>query len=785
MTVWNSLTKLVAATAAIGVAGAIATAPVAAISAVAVERTNDTMQSNLEDLTVAQTPGVTTITDKNDTPIAWLYTQRRYEITSEQISQTIKDAIVAIEDRRFYEHNGVDIQGNLRAIATNLLAGGVEQGASTIDQQYVKNYLLLVASATEDEQTAATETSIPRKLREMRMASAIDAQLSKDEILTRYLNLIPFGNNAYGIEAAAQTYFGIPAAELNVPQSAMLAGIVQSSSYLNPYTNPEGVTERRNTVLQAMVDAGVLAPEAAASFSLEPLGVLETPTNLANGCIASGDSGFFCDYVLRYLDEKGLSTDQLTRGSYTIKTTLDPEIQAVAHEAASGQVNGQTNGVAEVMNIIAPGKDSRNILAMTSSRSYGLDLEAGETVFPQASSLVGNGAGSIFKIFTAAVALEQGYGLNTMLNVPARYEAVGLGEGGAANCPANTYCVENSGSYAPQMTLRDALAYSPNTTFVQLIERVGVEPVVDLSVKMGLRSYAQEGTFDGTSSIANYVKDHNLGSYTLGPTAVNALELSNVAATLASGGVWCEPNPVDKVTDASGNEIYIERPACEQALSGEIADALVNGMSDDSIKGTATDAARAYGWNSPLAAKTGTTESHYSSAFLGLNDNFAAATYIYNDGTSNSPLCTGPARQCGSGTMFGGNEPARTWFAAASRLGAAQGALPGYDLSFDQGAGASLSSRYAGRPIADVRRELEEQGYSVLTQLAPGNGIARDDVVRVEATLPLRRGSTVTVYVSDGTTTRPTPREVTRPEPQANDIQDNIESLLQQLLGGR
>src|SRR5699024_8841105 len=151
-----------------------------------------------------------------------------------------------------------------------------------------------------------------------------------------------------------------------------------------------------------------------------------------------------------------------------------------------------TPGVAEVVNVIEPGSNSRDILAMASSRNYGLDLEAGETILPQTSSRVGNGAGSIFKIFTAGVAIEQGMGLDTMLDVPTRYEANGLGTGGAQNCPPNTYCVENAGTYKPRMTLQEALAYSPNTTFIQMIEQVGVENVVDLSVKLGLRSYTEE-----------------------------------------------------------------------------------------------------------------------------------------------------------------------------------------------------------------------------------------------------------------------------------------------------
>ncbi|QDQ19890.1 transglycosylase domain-containing protein [Corynebacterium glutamicum] len=757
MSTTNSLTKLVASTVAAGVLGALALVPFASLSGVAVARTNDTMQTNLSDLTDGRGPGVTTITDSTDQPIAYIYAQRRFEVGGDQISTSMKDAIVSIEDRRFYEHDGVDLQGFGRAILTNLVAGGVEQGASTINQQYVKNFLLLVEADDEAEQAAAVETSIPRKLREMKMASDLEKTLSKDEILTRYLNIVPFGNGAYGVEAAARTYFGTSAAELTIPQSAMLAGIVQSSSYLNPYTNHDAVFERRNTVLGAMADAGAISPDEASAFQQEPLGVLETPQGLSNGCIGAGDRGFFCDYALQYLSEQGITQDMLAKDSYTIKLTLDPDVQDAAHNAVSSHVDPTTPGVAEVVNVIEPGENSRDILAITSSRNYGLDLDAGETMLPQATSRVGNGAGSIFKIFTAAAAIQQGAGLDTMLDVPSRYEVKGMGSGGAANCPANTYCVENAGSYAPRMTLQDALAQSPNTAFVEMIEQVGVDTVVDLSVKLGLRSYTDEGSFDGESSIADYMKDNNLGSYTLGPTAVNPLELSNVAATISSGGMWCEPNPIASVHDREGNEVYIDRPACERAIDAETASALAVGMSKDTVSGTAASAASMYGWSLPTAAKTGTTESNQSSAFMGFNSNFAAAPYIYNDGTSTTPLCSGPVRQCSSGNLFGGNEPAQTWFNMASNVPAAsQGTLPSSSDSFRLGTSGELLNQVVGQSEASARRTLEAKGYKVTTRSVSGAGSARGTVVSATPQgAVLIDGGTVILNISDGTSPAP------------------------------
>ncbi|UIZ92310.1 transglycosylase domain-containing protein [Corynebacterium sp. CNCTC7651] len=751
MSAVRSLGNLLAAVVAAGIAIALCIAPIAGLGGMAVARTNETMQSNLSDMSGGDVPGVTTITDINGEPMAWIYSQRRYEIASEDISEHVKHALVSTEDRRFYEHEGVDMQGFARAMVTNILAGGVEQGASTINQQYVKNYLWLIEAEDDEAARAATEQSIPRKLREMRMASDLDKTLEKDQILTRYLNLVSFGNHAYGIEAAAQTYYGIPARDLNPAQAALLVGLLQSVEWLNPYTNPEGATERRDTVLANMASEGYLPQEEAERAMAEPLGVLEQPALLPDGCITAGDNGFFCDYALGYLADKGLPQEEIERGSYTITTTLDPQVQRATVDAVRRGVAPETHGVAQVMDVVRPGTDSRDISAMATSRYYGLDLEQSQTIMPQPASLVGNGAGSVFKIFTAAAALEQGYGLDTMLEVPARSVVYGMGKGGAEDCPPDAYCVENAGTYAPRMTLRDALAHSPNTTFIELMQQVGVAPTVDLAVRLGLRSYLNEGSFGDGRSIATAAKEENMGAFTLGPLAVNALELANVGATLASGGRWCEPNPIASVTDKHGQQVYIDRPACEQAIDPEIAAALANGMSQDTIDGTGARAAAANGWTAPIAAKTGTTESHQSSAFLGFSLGMSAASYIFNDGVQTAPLCGGPVRQCVNGDLFGGAEAANTWFQAAARIPGSAAGLPPSAAAYNQGTRRAMLDETIGMASAAARASLEAQGFTVTVNTVFGDGAPAGTVVSAIPSDPnLSRGSVITLNVSDG-----------------------------------
>ncbi|WP_373871632.1 transglycosylase domain-containing protein [Corynebacterium ammoniagenes] len=747
----KALGRISLVTLVIGLLVAVALAPAASLSSVAVAKASGAMESDIEALEAGNIPGVTTVRDSQGNNMAYLFNQRRHPVEPDQISQNMKDAIVSIEDHRFYEHEGVDIQGNFRALATNLLAGDVSQGASTLNQQYVKNYLLLVDAETDEERQAATEQSIPRKLREMRMAAEIDRTLSKDEILANYLNLVPFGNHAYGIEAAARTYFGVGANELTLPQSAMLAGMVQSSEYLNPYTNTEEVLKRRATVLQSMVANGYISQAEADEANTDSLGVLDSPNNLPNGCIGAGDRGFFCDYVLQYLDERGISTEVLSRGGYTIDTTLNPVVQDRAKESVNAQTSSDAAGVASVMNVVRPSETDRDVLAMVSSRTYGLDLDQNETLLPQPYSMVGNGAGSVFKVFTAAAAVEAGYGIKNMLDVPTRYDAEGLGYGGADNCPANRYCVENAGTYKPRMTFEEALAHSPNTTFIQLEEQVGIEATVDMAVKLGLRSYTDEGSFNEEYSLADYAKEAPMGSFTLGPTAVNPLELSNVGATLASHGTWCEPDPIDKITDRNGNEVYVESTPCERVMNGGAADALANAMTEDAKIGTAEDAANQMGWNGEIAAKTGTTESNQSAAFLGFNSGLAAAPYIYNDGTNTSPLCTSPVRQCGSGTLFGGTEPARTFFGMATQLeSATQGTIPSYDRAYDRGKSSGLLESLRGRTESAARQSLESEGYKVRVISVPDAQASGTVVRALTGSDGLADGAEITLQISDG-----------------------------------
>ena len=667
--------------------------PIAGGIGVASNYASESVTEGSADVIGGDVPAVSTMVDTAGNTIAWIYVQRRFQVPSDRIADTMKLAIVSIEDRRFAQHNGVDIQGTLTGLA-GYLNGAVEtRGGSTIEQQYIKNFNLLVTAETDAQRQAAVATTPARKLREIRMALALDTALSKPEILARYLNLIPFGNGAYGIQDAARTYFGVNAADLNWQQSALLAGLVQSTSALNPYTNPSGALDRRNLVLDTMIGNLPEYADELRAAKERPLGVLPRPSTVPQGCIAAGDRAFFCEYALDFLARAGISKEEIARNGYLIKTTLDPRVQDSVKRAINAVASPTLDSVASVMSVIRPGKESHRVLAMGDNRSYGLKLDAGQTVQPQPFSLVGDGAGSIFKIFTSAAALEKGVGMNALLDVPPTFAAAGLGDSNTPGCPPKTWCVKNAGGYRSPMNMTDALALSPNTAFAKLIQHVGVAPTVDIAVRLGLRSYAEPGSAreyvpKSKESLADYIKRGNIGSFTLGPFETNALELSNVAATLASGGMWCPPTPIEKVFDRRGNEVAIPTEKCERAVPEGLANTLTNALAKDTTIGTGAAAAGSVGWGLPMAGKTGTTESHRSSAFLGYTNQLAAASYIFDDSPQPAALCAYPLRKCGgAGNLYGGTSPAQTWFLAMNPIATSFGpvTLPPTDPRYVNG----------------------------------------------------------------------------------------------------
>ncbi|NUT50732.1 MAG: penicillin-binding protein [Saccharothrix sp.] len=680
-----SLAKLLGLCLVAGLLLAGMALPVVGAAGLVSNRVSDQVAATAVNLLDSPPPLMTTITDKDGVPFAYLYDQYRVLTPPDQVAQVMKDALVSAEDRRFYEHKGVDWLATMRAALRNQSEGSVSQGASTITQQYVKNHLVHVLERENVAgQKQAQEQTIARKLREARIAMHVEAKLSKDEILSRYLDVVPFGGTIYGIAAASQAYFNTTPDQLTVPQAAMLAGMVNSPTFLDPESRPDKAIERRNSVIDLMLQNGKLSYEQAEVHKRSPLG-LSTPVRpLPTGCVGSGpEFGFYCSFVVNHLTRSGYSLNELKIGGYTIRTTLDRALTKQAKQSAEAQVPKTTKGVANTAAIVRPGKERHEVVALVSNRDYGLDQGEFQTQFDLPSGVENKfGAGSVYKVFTAAAALEKGLGIESVIEAPGSYTSH-VYRGGAPGCPGTGepftywYCLRNhDGSYPPRMTLKEALATSPNTAFVILEERAGLDAVVDMAYRLGMRDTMATNIAgvrpDPKSkqkelrvSQSEFYKGSGNASFTLGPAPTSTLELANVAATVISGGVWCRPTPIMQITDRYGKDVAYSEPPCEQAVEEPLANALAVGLSeDDKGRGTAAAAAKEFGWTRPALGKTGTTEEYKSAAFLGATPDFAGAVQVFNDSTSPSGICVkaGPPRLCGEGDIYGGTLPARTWF---------------------------------------------------------------------------------------------------------------------------
>jgi membrane peptidoglycan carboxypeptidase len=550
--------------------------------------------------------------------ITYFYRHNRTPVTSDRIAPVMKQALVDIEDSRFYEHRGLDVEGTLRALLRNIAAGAVLEGGSTITQQLVKQTLLQTA-VTAEERRAATEESVGRKLREAKLALALEQQYTKDEILTRYLNIVYFGRGAYGIQAAAQRYFSVNAADLTLPQAAMLAGLVQTPANDDPLTNPDGAAARRNQVLQRMHTLGHVTDQELAEISAQPVPVVPSDPP-PNGCAAAA-AGFFCDYAQQQLTQRlGLTQERLESGGLVITTTLRPTLQASA-DAAIAQRVALGDPVATMFTAVQPG--TGEVLALSINRRFGFDVDdpAQESVnLPVAAS---KGAGSTYKVFVAAAALERGVPPWHVITPSDPYVSRVYKNGRAP------YVVQNAGRYPPTLSMTEALIRSSNTYFVALEDQLGsVEGPVRAAQRMGLFSL---------DPVADQVVAENRGSFTLGAEATSPLALASAYSTLAANGTQCDPITITAVVDAAGAPVTAVDgtplplgPSCTaEAVPPAVATTLNQILVGDTALpiGTGTRAAIP---GHQIAGKTGTSQNRASVAFVGYTPQYAASVLLFN-----------------------------------------------------------------------------------------------------------------------------------------------------------
>ncbi|MCG8966090.1 transglycosylase domain-containing protein [Streptomyces sp. CL12-4] len=582
----------------------------------------DELPANLKTPPLSQR---TTILDSEGGTIASVYSRDRTVVGLKDISPYMQKAIVAIEDSRFYQHGAVDLKGVLRALNKNARSGGVSEGASTLTQQYVKNVFVEEAGDDPTKVAQATQQTIGRKIRELKFAIQVEEELGKKRILENYLNITFFGQQAYGVEAAAQRYFSKSAKDLNLQESALLAGIVQSPTRYDPVNDEAEAVKRRNVVLARMAEVGDISRAEADKAQKAPLELKVSRPK--NGCItAVKGASFFCDYVRSvFLSDPVFGKTKEDRakvwnqGGLTIRTTLDPQAQKSVRQSIKDHVNSGDD-VATAATIVQPG--TGKIVAMGQSRPYGVDVKQHETTLNlSVNQAMGGGAGfqpgSTFKPIVAAAALEGGMPATKTYSSPYKMDYPTP----VAACDGKTWSEknveltnENETEVGPY-DMKEATAKSVNTYYVQMISDIGICPVTQMAEKMGV-ARANGKKLEQTPSIA------------LGVTEVSPLTMASAYATFASRGMYCTPVAIESISQRIGNKstsLEVPKSTCSRAMSETTADTvntLLKGVVED---GTGTQAGLG---SRASAGKTGTTDERYAAWFVGYTPNLAGAVWV-------------------------------------------------------------------------------------------------------------------------------------------------------------
>ncbi|MEV8566076.1 transglycosylase domain-containing protein [Streptomyces sp. NPDC051322] len=576
----------------------------------------------------------TTILDNKGGQIATVYERDRTVVKLADISPYMQKAIVDIEDARFYEHGAVDLKGVLRALNRNAQEGGAAQGASTLTQQYVKNVFVEEAGDDATKVAEAQQKSLGRKVRELKYAIQVEETLGKKKILENYLNITFFGEQAYGIEAAAQRYFSKPAKDLTLSESALLAGMVQSPSRYDPVNDMQEATKRRNTVLQRMADLHDVSQAEADKAMADPIKLKVTQPR--SGCItAVQGAGFFCDYVRKvFLSDPAFGKTEKERqklwavGGLTIRTTLDPKSQASSNKAATSRVN-KDDKIADAVVQVQPG--TGKILAMAQSRPYGLDMTKHQTVLnlsvdhKMGGSSYGFQVGSTFKPITAAAALEKGISPAQTFTTP---RTIKLPADGFRSCSGQVtddkpWSVQNElESEKGTFDMTSALGKSINTYFASLERKTGLCETLTMAKKVGYQRGDDKPLL-------------NTASTTLGGQESTPLAMASVYATFANRGTYCSPIAIESVTAPGGKALDVPKSTCDQAMSEHTADTI-----SQMLKGVVEDGTgKAAGLTDrDNAGKTGTTDERRNAWFVGYTPNLATAVWVGSDGSPQIPM---------------------------------------------------------------------------------------------------------------------------------------------------
>jgi penicillin-binding protein 1A len=526
----------------------------------------------------------TKVYDENDELITELHVERRIFVPLSQIPKTLQDAVIATEDRRFYYHWGVDPIGIGRAIVQNYRRGRIVEGGSTITQQLTKVLFL------------TPDRSLERKLKEAVLALELERRYPKDRILEMYLNQVYFGGGAYGVEAAARTYFGKSVSDVTVREAALLAGLPRAPSAYAPFENPQAARQRREVVVRRMVEFGVLKEADARKLVASDLGLIPPERRRTTG-------QYFLDYVQQTLEAK-YGADMVFKGGLSVYTTLSPSMQLAAEQSLRDGLRALEGRSAKAR----PGEHPEGaVVTIEPHTGYVRAMVGGYDFFRSEFNRAVQAKrqpGSAFKPFVYMAALQAGLTSATRIDdAPISYA---VGPSGNAWKPENY-----DRKFRGPTTLQQGIEESVNVVTVKLLERVGVNSTVRVARRFGIQSPLAP----------------NL-SLALGTSDLSLLELTSAYSALANQGVWVQPTVIRYVTDAQDKLLEENVPHGQEAVSPEVAYVITHMLRGAVERGTG-QSAKALG--RPVAAKTGTTNDYSNAWFIGYTPRLATGVWIGYD----------------------------------------------------------------------------------------------------------------------------------------------------------
>jgi len=572
------------------------------------------------------------------TLLATFYQENRIVVPLDQVSQPMRDAVVAIEDHRFYEHGGIDPEGVTRA-AVNNFTGGDTQGGSSLTQQYVKNVLIEQAVRDDDPvaMRAARDDTLGRKAREAKLAISLETVMSKDEILQGYLNIAQFGIRVYGVETASQHYFSKHASELSVVEAATIAGVTNAPTKYDPVTNPVDSEQRRNRVLGKMLEQAYITQQQHDEAVATPLAATLVVQPVAGGCQTAGGAAFFCDYVTKVItsdptfgETKADRQALLYRGGLDITTTLDPRMQAAAEATITAAVPpGDPSGIEDAIVAVEPG--TGKILSMAQNRPYDVAREPapGTTAVnynadQKHGSSQGFSPGSTWKVFTLAEWLRSGHTLNQTVNANKRTFVPNRDfRASCARLDRIPWSPGNSDGSTDQgeIPVLRATFNSVNTGYATMESQLDLCAVRDMAWNVGLRpSRTAELTGDASSI-------HVMPTMTIGTQNSSPLQLAAAYATFASGGTYCDPVAITRIVGPDGNELPVPSAGCNpHALDPNIANTVTFALQNVMTQGTGKKSQL----SRPSAGKSGTANNNNHTWFIGYTPQIVTAVWIGN-----------------------------------------------------------------------------------------------------------------------------------------------------------